>query len=186
VGNSAVTGSAVGKRYASFGDPVRGAESGTPPNRLGVLLSYLRRQSAESHSPANRTRMRDRSSNPSPALKTHMSAYLCSCGARLSKPGRCRDCERKRNAQPHRVAHRSGWHRRLRAYVFLRDNYRCVDCGATTDLTLDYITPLSRGGQQLERNAVTRCRSCNSGKGANTKRRPIAQARPRFSRQLLR
>jgi 5-methylcytosine-specific restriction endonuclease McrA len=73
-----------------------------------------------------------------------------------------------RNAQPHKRAHRTALHRRLRAYVLLRDGFACVDCGSTEDLTLDYITPLQRGGEQVSSNAITRCRSCNSAKGART------------------
>lgn len=70
-----------------------------------------------------------------------------------------------RNAQPHRKAHRTSKHRSLRARVFRRDGYRCVDCGSGEDLTLDYLTPLQDGGRQVESNAVTRCRSHNASRG---------------------
>jgi 5-methylcytosine-specific restriction endonuclease McrA len=98
-------------------------------------------------------------------------ASICpNCGGLHPGRGRCPACEREhqraRNAQPHRRAHRTARHRQLRAYVFLRDGHRCVDCGSAHDLTLDYITPLQRGGEQVSSNAVTRCRSCNSAKGA--------------------
>ena len=95
-----------------------------------------------------------------------------SCSQLHSGRGRCSACEREyqaeRNAQPHRRAHRTARHRRLRAYVFLRDGFACVVCGATEDLTLDYLVPLQHGGEQVSTNAVTRCRSDNSAKGART------------------
>jgi 5-methylcytosine-specific restriction endonuclease McrA len=114
------------------------------------------------------------------------ASSLCACGARIPKRGRCAKRERERNAQPHRRAHRTARHRKLRAYVFLRDGFACVDCGATTDLTLDYIVPLQHGGEQCEANAVTRCRTHNSAKGtrrffSTPRREPL----PRFSRKTL-
>ena len=72
----------------------------------------------------------------------------------------------QRNRQPHRQAHRTPRHKRLRERVFLRDNYQCVQCGATSDLTLDYLRPLQHGGTQDEANARCLCRSCNSRRGA--------------------
>jgi 5-methylcytosine-specific restriction endonuclease McrA len=75
-----------------------------------------------------------------------------------------------RNLQPHRVAHRTTKHRRLAKRVFRRDGYRCVDCGTTKDLTLDYLVPLQDGGRMDETNAETRCRSCNARAGRRTTR----------------
>jgi 5-methylcytosine-specific restriction endonuclease McrA len=92
------------------------------------------------------------------------TARVCACG-RITTRTRCPDCEQKRNQQPTRRAHHTPLHKRIRATVIRRDR-ACVDCGTTRDLTLDYVVPLSRGGQQTIDNAVTRCRSCNSAKGA--------------------
>ena len=94
------------------------------------------------------------------------------CGDLHPGRGRCPACERgyqaERNAQPHRRAHRTARHRQLRAHVLARDGFACVDCGARTDLTLDYVKPLQLGGEQSTTNAITRCRSCNAKKGART------------------
>jgi len=52
--------------------------------------------------------------------------------------------------------------------VFERDNNTCQYCGrvfAPQDLTLDHITPRSRGGDSAWENLVTCCRSCNNRKG---------------------
>lgn len=53
-----------------------------------------------------------------------------------------------------------------REKVFSRDSYTCVFCGATEDLTLDHILPISKGGGNELSNLQTLCRSCNSRKGA--------------------
>ena len=52
--------------------------------------------------------------------------------------------------------------------IFLRDNFECQYCGkrlSTSDLTLDHVTPLSRGGRDSWDNVVTACRKCNHQKG---------------------
>jgi HNH endonuclease len=54
----------------------------------------------------------------------------------------------------------------VRGSIYLRDGYRCVECGGSTSLTCDHITPWSRGGSDDESNLQTMCRSCNSRKGA--------------------
>jgi 5-methylcytosine-specific restriction endonuclease McrA len=54
----------------------------------------------------------------------------------------------------------------LRFFVFERDNYRCVQCESTEDLTIDHIYPRIRGGADTEDNLQTLCRSCNCRKGA--------------------
>lgn len=54
----------------------------------------------------------------------------------------------------------------VRDLVLERDEYRCVECGATDDLTLDHIYPWSLGGPDTQANLRVLCRSCNSRKGA--------------------
>jgi len=41
----------------------------------------------------------------------------------------------------------------------------CVFCGATEDLTLDHIIPVSKGGENTKSNIQRLCRRCNSSKG---------------------
>lgn len=50
--------------------------------------------------------------------------------------------------------------------VFADDDYRCVECGARNDLTVDHIVPVSKGGTDDRANLQTMCRPCNSRKGA--------------------
>lgn len=54
----------------------------------------------------------------------------------------------------------------LRDAVFERDEFRCVLCSTTEDLTLDHIHPWSKGGPDTEENLRVLCRPCNSSKGA--------------------
>lgn len=53
-----------------------------------------------------------------------------------------------------------------REAIFKSDSYRCVYCGAKSNLVLDHIVPLAKGGAHIEENLVTACRYCNASKGA--------------------
>jgi 5-methylcytosine-specific restriction endonuclease McrA len=55
----------------------------------------------------------------------------------------------------------------VRKYVFQRDNYRCQSCGETnqeTQLTIDHIIPLAKGGSNDLSNLQTLCLKCNQSK----------------------
>ncbi|AUT02978.1 HNH endonuclease [Nostoc sp. CENA543] len=55
----------------------------------------------------------------------------------------------------------------VRQYVFQRDKYQCQSCGKTgleTDLNIDHIIPLARGGQNDISNLQTLCCTCNQRK----------------------
>jgi 5-methylcytosine-specific restriction endonuclease McrA len=59
--------------------------------------------------------------------------------------------------------------KRLR--IFIRDGFRCQYCGqkrAAPELTLDHITPRSRGGRSAPDNLATACVACNTRKGSRT------------------
>jgi 5-methylcytosine-specific restriction endonuclease McrA len=49
--------------------------------------------------------------------------------------------------------------------VFRRDEHACQYCGAGSNLTIDHIVPLSRGGRSGWDNVVCCCRKCNGRKG---------------------
>lgn len=54
----------------------------------------------------------------------------------------------------------------LRNTVFIRDNFQCVYCGTNvvSDPQCDHVIPLSQGGETVEGNLATSCKSCNSSK----------------------
>lgn len=58
----------------------------------------------------------------------------------------------------------------LRHEVFKRDDYRCLECGATNKevrLHVDHIKPVSKGGTDELDNLQTLCAECNMGKSDN-------------------
>jgi 5-methylcytosine-specific restriction endonuclease McrA len=64
-------------------------------------------------------------------------------------------------------APRSGVTPRVRFLVFQRDGFRCVYCGATpkqSQLHVDHIVPVAKGGTDHPSNLATACVECNLGK----------------------
>jgi HNH endonuclease len=55
----------------------------------------------------------------------------------------------------------------VRARVMARDGFRCLECGAVEDLTVDHIIPVAHGGTNEMSNLRTLCRHCNSRKGTH-------------------
>jgi len=55
----------------------------------------------------------------------------------------------------------------MKADVLNRDHNKCLKCGSIENLTVDHITPLSRGGDNDYSNLQTLCSFCNSAKGVN-------------------
>lgn len=70
--------------------------------------------------------------------------------------------------KPPSTRQRVGWYisKERRQRILERDDFRCVSCGSTEDLTLDHKVPRSRGGGHSDSNLQTMCRPCNSRKGA--------------------
>lgn len=55
--------------------------------------------------------------------------------------------------------------RRLRSFVFGRDNYTCQYCGERgKKLECDHVVPVARGGSHRTENLVTACFACNRSK----------------------
>lgn len=56
-----------------------------------------------------------------------------------------------------------------RLAIYLRDGLACAYCGNTVEngakLTLDHLTPHSKGGTNSETNLITCCNICNSSRG---------------------
>lgn len=82
---------------------------------------------------------------------------------------------REANIEVCRARCRAYWHRRrssadpsaeVDAYAELLLLQACAYCGATGDMSLDHVVPVSRGGRHEIDNLLPACRSCNSSKGA--------------------
>jgi hypothetical protein len=58
-----------------------------------------------------------------------------------------------------------GISRQKREKIHIRDNHKCICCPATTNLTIDHLIPISKGGTNNEWNLATMCSKCNSKKG---------------------
>jgi 5-methylcytosine-specific restriction endonuclease McrA len=52
-----------------------------------------------------------------------------------------------------------------RQNVMRRDNFQCQYCGTGKQLTIDHLTPRSKGGKSNWKNLVTACSRCNAMKG---------------------
>jgi len=55
--------------------------------------------------------------------------------------------------------------------IFLRDHYTCQYCGRKppfSQLTMDHVHPVVKGGRKTWENIVTACRGCNLRKGGRT------------------
>lgn len=57
---------------------------------------------------------------------------------------------------------------RLALALIERDGYTCAECGAFENLTIDHVTPVSKGGSDELDNLRFLCRGCNSKKGDRT------------------
>lgn len=51
-----------------------------------------------------------------------------------------------------------------RKNIMKRDNFKCMYCGSTSELTIDHIVPKSKGGKTTWENLVTACNPCNNRK----------------------
>lgn len=70
-----------------------------------------------------------------------------------------------------RVNKRIGPPRFRKWVLFNRDDWQCQYCGIKLDwhtVTIDHVTPRSRGGLTSWKNCVTSCKKCNWKKGAHT------------------
>jgi 5-methylcytosine-specific restriction endonuclease McrA len=86
-----------------------------------------------------------------------------------SAAGRCADCAkpyiRKKNERQAKA--RGLISKEQRHRVMVRDGYRCVDCGATTTLSVDHLNPVVETGPRrcTDDELAVRCKRCNGRRG---------------------
>jgi 5-methylcytosine-specific restriction endonuclease McrA len=91
-----------------------------------------------------------------------------------SANGRCPDCARtytkRKNARQAKARGLISAAQRHR--VMVRDGYRCVDCGATTQLSVDHIVPVVEAGVRrfADHELAVRCKPCNGRLGGGLSR----------------
>ena len=54
--------------------------------------------------------------------------------------------------------------KKIREFIFKRDNYRCLCCDSNKKLSIDHIIPVNKNGKNKISNLQTLCKSCNSKK----------------------
>tara|TARA_R110000803_G_scaffold132570_2_gene199800 strand:+ start:450 stop:899 length:450 start_codon:yes stop_codon:yes gene_type:complete len=69
--------------------------------------------------------------------------------------------------QPRRHAQLFIGKKKIRSFIFKRDNYKCLRCGSVDGLSLDHIKAINNGGENKLSNLQTLCKSCNSWKSTN-------------------
>ena len=55
--------------------------------------------------------------------------------------------------------------------VMIRDGFTCQYCGVQKELTIDHVTPVSRGGKSAFENCVTACKHCKIKRATNSLRK---------------
>jgi 5-methylcytosine-specific restriction endonuclease McrA len=86
-----------------------------------------------------------------------------------SASGRCRDCApayiKRKNARQEKA--RGLISKEQRHRVMVRDGYRCVDCGATTNLAVDHLVPVVETGPRrcTDDELCVLCKPCNGRRG---------------------
>jgi 5-methylcytosine-specific restriction endonuclease McrA len=95
-----------------------------------------------------------------------------------SASGRCSACApgyiRKKNERQAKA--RGLISKEQRHRVMVRDGYRCVDCGATTTLSVDHLNPVVETGPRrcTDDELAVRCRACNGRRGGALAHRRLA------------
>ncbi|WP_437022661.1 HNH endonuclease [Streptomyces sp. enrichment culture] len=136
----------------------------------------------EAYRLANAERLRDWQANYRARNRAALSAKTKREYAKNPLPWKnARDRRRAqiRSASETRIVTSRDWQRMLLAY-----RHCCAYCGASGDMTMDHVVPVSRGGRHAIGNLVPACLPCNLAKNAmflfewklKTRRREVGDA----------
>ena len=94
------------------------------------------------------------------------------CGRLKQQTGRCAACKRADERKRPKTAARGygSRHQRLARLAITRSPV-CEACGSEHELTADHVIPVAHGGCTTLGNYRVLCRTCNSRRGATTRRR---------------
>lgn len=98
-------------------------------------------------------------------VRARMSHWLKKCECLISPYGSFTDIE---IASP--SIRKRTFRGKFKKRILDRDGNKCVLCPSTDQLTLQHVTPYSKGGETSFRNLVTLCATCNSQLGADSYR----------------
>jgi 5-methylcytosine-specific restriction endonuclease McrA len=130
--------------------------------RREKMRTYMRQWRAENPERNRETDRRHRESNPE-ATAAKYARYA------KNNPHKRRDIDARRRA---RIANAPRVEKIDREYIIARDNSTCHICGkrVTTQLELDHLVPLAKGGSHTADNLRVAHKWCNGSMGAG--RRP--------------
>jgi 5-methylcytosine-specific restriction endonuclease McrA len=131
--------------------------------------------------------------NPERAKERRRAHYLANAEALRARAATYRDTERdtlrtrmRRRLDPtrHRVSNARRRARQAEGDLSLQDwreileahEHRCAYCGTDGMMTIEHMTPLSRGGSHTRGNVVPACLRCNLRKGTRTAEEFLALA----------
>lgn len=76
-------------------------------------------------------------------------------------PSKAKTVSKIRRSRSQSYGNLSDW-MAIRSTVLSRDGYKCVKCGSTSNLQVDHIIEVSRGGSNAMYNLRTLCAICHS------------------------
>lgn len=101
--------------------------------------------------------------------------YISGCVRRTVRSGRCEDHapapgpawvrKSARNRTRNRI-----WDRVVRPRALARDHFQCQHCGSQSDLEVDHVIPVAKGGSWTLENAMTLCKPCHKLKSLSDRR----------------
>jgi 5-methylcytosine-specific restriction protein A len=88
------------------------------------------------------------------------------CTSKTFRDGRCRDHQTRKpwqNVSARNQSRPSNW-ASIRTQVLARDRFTCQSCGARSELEVDHLVPVAKGGSWELDNLWTLCAPCHKSK----------------------
>lgn len=98
--------------------------------------------------------------------RAHSICLAKGCLIRTFRDGRCREHQLRKpwqNTSARNLSRPSNWPS-IRAQVLARDGFACQMCGGRSDLEVDHIIPVAKGGSWEKNNLWVLDAACHSAK----------------------